>query len=64
MHIQTPEIAHTIKEITKVTQTSFLDEIHIQNPKVHRILKENDSARFHKKTNLILGQCTTKTLLK
>ena len=28
---------------------SFLDEFHIRKPKVHRILKENDTVRFNKK---------------
>ena len=49
MHIQTPETAHPIKETTKATKPSFLDEVHIRKPKVHRILKENGTARFHKK---------------
>ena len=49
MHIQTPGMEHPIKETTKVTQTIFLDEAPIRKPKVHRILKENNTARFHKK---------------
>ena len=37
------------KKQQKLHKPSFLDEVHIQKPKVHRILKENDTARFHKK---------------
>ena len=33
----------------KLHKPSFLDEVHNRKPKVHRILKENDTARFHKK---------------
>ena len=37
------------KKQQKLHKPSFLDEVHIWKPKVHQILKENDTARFHKK---------------
>ena len=37
------------KKQRKLHKPLFLDEVHIWKPKVHRILKENDTARFHKK---------------
>ena len=39
---------HPIKEIKKLHKPSFLDKVHIRKLKVHRILKENGPARFHK----------------